>query len=98
MLSIHASCLSLCCHLGFAIRAWPRSAELSCLTTLSTDVVRRDLCSGITALSKVCDESGRVFGPEFRLKHGENGEQEISMHNLVEAILEQELFFGSVYY
>jgi hypothetical protein len=46
----------------------------------------------------VCGESGRIFVPEFRLKQREDEKQEMSMHDLLEAILEQELFFGSVYY
>lgn len=44
------------------------------------------------------DGSGRVLVPEVRLKQGVDEEQEMSMHDLLEAILEQELFFGSVYY
>lgn len=71
---------------------------MSFATTLSTDTLRSEVFSGNTALSTVSDGSGRVLVPEVRLKQGVDEEQEMSMHDLLEAILEQELFFGSVYY
>jgi hypothetical protein len=54
----------------------------------------------MTALSYVFDESTRMFVPEVQKQQQqeEQEKQEMSMHGLLEAILEQEAFLGSVYY
>jgi len=69
---------------------------LSFIKNFSTDVLRRDLYSGMTALSCLCDESAHVFVPEIQEQQREvQGEQEeTSMHDLLSAILEQELFWA----
>lgn len=65
--------------------------DTSFVGKLSSDVLRRDLQSGIKALAYVCNASTR------KEQKGQK-EQETSMHDLLRAILEQELFLGSVYY
>jgi DNA-binding TFAR19-related protein (PDSD5 family) len=54
----------------------------------------------MTALSYVIDESTQLFVPEVQKQQQEEEQekQEASMHDLLEAILEQEAFLGSVYY
>jgi hypothetical protein len=52
----------------------------------------------MTALSYVIDESTRTFAPESQKQQEEQEKHEMNMHDLLEAILEQEAFLGSVYY
>jgi hypothetical protein len=50
-------------------------------------------------LLRVCNESAHVFVPESQGQQQEGQEEQgMSMHDLLEAVLEQDLFFGSVYY
>jgi hypothetical protein len=65
--------------------------DTSFVGSLSSDVLRRDLHSDIKALSSVCSASARKEQRNQR-------DQETSMYDLLRAILEQELFLGSVYY
>lgn len=64
---------------------------------LSSGTFRHDLSSGIMAFSQVCTKCTYVSAPEVS-QEGQGEQQEMSMHDLLAAILEQELFFGSLYH
>jgi hypothetical protein len=94
-MSIHDRRLPLCSHLRYATRAWRRSVDTSFVGILSADALRRELYSGIIALSYLCSGSAYSLGPGAQR---EREEQDTSVHELLRAILEQEGFLGSMYY
>lgn len=74
---------------------------MSFIESSSPGVLRHVLIFGIMALSRVCDESApHTFLPKTlgQRQQEDQEEQETSMHNLLEAILEREPFPGLVYY
>jgi len=72
--------------------------DTSFVGNLAADALRREIYSGIMALSYICSGSACTRVPNVPGQQKDQEEQETSMHDLLRAILEQEEFLGSMYY
>jgi hypothetical protein len=72
--------------------------DTSFVGIFSAVALRGELYSGITALSYLCSRSACTPVPNVWGQQKDQEEQETSMDDLLQAILEQEGFLGAMYY